>query len=187
MLISLSQPPDPWHSFLRELDDAVDTVVRMDCIGGFVVTQLYGLERSTADVDVVELAPRDASNTLMDLAFEGGPLHRKHRVYLDRVTVATIPENYESRLTEMFPGTYRHLRMMALDPYDIALSKLERNNQKARDDVRFIAKTIPFDLSILQERYDTELRWQLGRPDREDLTLRLWMEMLSEQTESGVA
>ena len=84
------------------------------------------------------------------------------------------------RLTEMFSGTYRHLRMMALDPYDIALSKLERNSQKDRDDVRFLAKTIPFDLSVLQERYDTELRWQLGRPEREDLTLRLWMEMLSE-------
>ena len=70
--------------------------------------------------------------------------------------------------------------MMALDPYDIALSKLERNSQKDRDDVRFLAKTLPFDLSVLQERYDTELRWQLGRPEREDLTLRLWMEMLSE-------
>lgn len=76
----------------------MDTAVRMDCIGGFVVTQLYGLERSTADVDVVELAPRDASNTLMNLAFQGGPLHRKHRVYLDRVTVAAIPEEYENRL-----------------------------------------------------------------------------------------
>jgi len=32
----------------------------------------------------------------------------------------------------------------------------------------------------IQERYDAELRWQLGRPDREDLTMKLWMEMLSE-------
>ena len=152
----------------------------MDCISGFVVTQLYGLERTTADVDVVELAPSDASKTLMDLAFQGGPLHRKYRVYLDRVAVVTIPEDYEKRLIEMFPGAYRHLRMMALDPYDIALSKLERNSQKDRDDVRFLAKTIPFDLSILQDRYDRELRWQLGRPEREDLTLQLWMAMLSE-------
>ena len=118
MLTSLSQPPDPWHYFLRELDAAVDTAVRMDCIGGFVVTQLYGLERSTADVDVVELAPRDASNALMKLASQGGPLHRRHLVYLDRVTVAALPEKYENRLTEMFPGAYRHLRIMALDPYD---------------------------------------------------------------------
>ncbi|QNI35846.1 hypothetical protein H7846_12500 [Edaphobacter sp. 4G125] len=80
----------------------------------------------------------------------------------------------------MFPASYKHLRLMALDPYDIALSKLERNSQKDRDDVRFLSRIIPFDLQLLQQRYDEELRWQLGRPDREDLTLRLWMEMLSE-------
>ncbi|MBW8747890.1 MAG: hypothetical protein JF584_10075, partial [Acidobacteria bacterium] len=121
-----THPPEPWHSFFRDLDDAADTVVRLDCIGGFVVTQMYGLERSTADIDVIDIAPRTASDRLMDRALQGRPLHRKHRIYLDRVAVASIPENYEDRLVEMFPGAYRYLRLMALDPYDIALSKLER-------------------------------------------------------------
>jgi hypothetical protein len=164
------------------LDAAVDTTVRLDCIGGFVVTQLYGLERPTADVDVLELAPCEASDRLMAIASQGGPLHRKHRIYLDRVGVAAIPENYEDRLVEMFPGAYRHLRWMALDPYDIALSKLERNSQKDRDDVRFLAATIPFDISELEKRYRTELRPHLGRPDREDLTMQLWVEMLTESS-----
>ena len=174
------RPPEPWDSFLRDLDDALQAPARLDCIGGFVVTQLYGLARPTADVDVIELAPREASETLMQIAMQGGPLHRKHRIYLDRVTVAAIPENYEDRLTEMFPGAYRHLRLMALDPYDIALSKLERNSQKDRDDVRYLAHAVPFNLATLQQRYETELRWQLGRPDREDLTMKLWKEMLAE-------
>lgn len=81
----------------------------------------------------------------------------------------------------MFPGTYRHLRLMAFDPYDIVLSKLERNSQSDRDDVRYLSRTVPLDMAALQQRYETELRWQLGRPDREDLTMTLWMEMLSEQ------
>jgi hypothetical protein len=93
--------------------------------------------------------------------------------------VTAVPESYEDRLIEMFPGAYRYLRLMALDPYDIALSKLERNSQKDRDDVRFLGWSIPLDLAILQERYEAELGWQLGRPDREDLTMKLWMEMLS--------
>jgi hypothetical protein len=173
-------PPEPWHSFLRDLDEALQSPARLDCIGGFVVTQLYGLDRPTADVDVIELAPREASETLMEIALQGGLLHRKHRIYLDRVAIAVVPENYEERLTEMFPGTFRHLRLMALDPYDISLSKLERNSQKDRDDVRFLSRSIPFDLATLQQRYETELRWQLGRPEREDLTMKLWMEMLSE-------
>src|ERR1700761_9835783 len=158
-------PPEPWHSFLTDLDESLNSTARLDCIGGFVVTQLYGLARPTADVDVIELAPREASETLTAIALRGGPLHRKHRIYLDRVAVPAIPENYEDRLTEMFPGSYKHLRLMALDPYDIALSKLERNSQKDRDDVRFLSRQIPFDRQILQKRYDDELRWQLGRPD----------------------
>ena len=138
-----SRPPEPWDSFFKELDEAVDTTVRVDCIGGFVVTLLYGLERPTADIDVIELAPRAAAETMMELGIRGGPLHRKYGIYLDRVAVAAIPENYEDRLVEMFSGTYSNLRLMALDPYDLALSKLERNSQKDRDDVRFLLERFP--------------------------------------------
>jgi hypothetical protein len=31
--------PEPWLSFLRELDSAVETEIRLDCMGGFVVTK----------------------------------------------------------------------------------------------------------------------------------------------------
>lgn len=184
---SIKRPPQPWDSFLGDLDVAVATITRLDCIGGFVVTLLYGFGRPTADVDVVELAPRQAAETMMALGSRGGALHQKHGVYLDRVAVAAIPENYEERLVEMFPGAYRNLRLMALDPYDLALSKLERNSQKDRDDVRFLARTTPFDIDFLKSRYDTELRWQLGAPKREDLTLQLWLEMIREDRNASRA
>jgi len=58
--------------------------------------------------------------------------------------------------------------MMALDPYDLALSKLQPNSQKDRDDVRFLARQVPFDLDLLRQRYTTELRWQMGVVERED-------------------
>jgi hypothetical protein len=74
---------------------------------------------------------------------------------------------------------------MALDPYDLALSKLERNSQKDRDDVRFLARTVPLDLNILQQRYRNEFRWQLGVPAREDLTLQLWTEVILEDRAEG--
>lgn len=61
-------PLEPWRSFLADLDEALHSTARLDCIGGFVVTQLYGLGRATADVDVIELAPREASETLMQIA-----------------------------------------------------------------------------------------------------------------------
>jgi hypothetical protein len=114
------------------------------------------------------------------LGSRGGPLYTKHKVYLDFVAVACVPEDYEGRLTEMYPQAFRRLRLFALDPYDLALSKLERNIQRDRDDVRFLARTIPFDLEILQEPYRKELCRQLGNPAREDLTLKLWIEIIQE-------
>jgi hypothetical protein len=181
---SSNRPPEPWDSFLKDLDEAVGEKTRLDCIGGFVVAHFYGLGRPTADVDVIEIAPNGAAETVSAIGLREGPLSKKHRIYIDRVRIAMIPENYEDRLVEMFPGAYRHLRLMALDPYDIALSKLERNSQKDRDDVRFLARTVPMDLDVLKLRYQTELRWQLGRPEREDLALKLWLDVIHEDRET---
>lgn len=172
---------EPWLSFLRELDSAVDTEVRLDCMGGFVVTMVYGFSRPTADLDVLEIAPREAGKPMLALGMKGGPLHKKYKIYLDPVGVAHVPENYEDRLTEIFPETFKHLRLCALDPYDLALSKLERNIQRDRDDVKYLAKIVPLDLEVLEQRYQKELRWQLGNPEREDLTLRLWIEAIEEE------
>jgi hypothetical protein len=155
--------------------------VRLDCMGGFVVTMVYGFSRPTADLDVLEIAPTAAGRTLLELGMQGSSLHKKYKIYLDRVGVAKVPENYEDRLTEIFPGVFKHLRLLALNPYDLALSKLERNIQRDRDDVKHLAKIVPFDLEVLKERYQNELRWQLGNPEREDLTLRLWIETIEEE------
>jgi hypothetical protein len=79
-------------------------------------------------------------------------------------------------LTEMYPRAFRRLRLFALDPYDLALSKLERNIERDRADVRFLARTVPFDLEILRERYRKELRWQLGNPESEDPRKFGWLQ-----------
>jgi hypothetical protein len=69
---------------------------------------------------------------------------------------------------------------MALDPYDLALTKLGRNIERDRSDVRYLARTIPFDLSLLRERYTTELRPYLANPAREDLSLQFCIEDIEE-------
>jgi uncharacterized nucleotidyltransferase DUF6036 len=175
------QIPEPWRSFLSEVDKNLKEKVELHCLGGFVVTMLYGLARSTADVDVITIAPRSVGQYLLGLAGKGSKLHRKYGMYLDFVTVAPIPEDYDQRLTEMFPGTFEHLRLLAFDPYDIALAKLERNIQRDRDDVKYLARIVPFDLDVLRDRYEKELRPILGNPDREDLTLQLWREAIEEE------
>jgi Nucleotidyltransferase of unknown function (DUF6036) len=172
--------PQPWRAFLMELDGLLTEPVELHCLGGFVVTMHYGLIRSTGDIDIVQIAPRGTRKTIIDVAKQGGELHQKHKVYLDHVTVAEVPMDYESRLTQMFPGQFNNLRLMALDPYDLALTKLQRNGERDRSDVRFLARTIPFDLKILEKRYQTELRPTLSNPERENSTMQLWKEMIEE-------
>ena len=176
---------EPWDSFLRDLDEKATEETRLDCMGGFVVTQLYGFSRETSDLNVLVIAPKEQLKPLLELARQGGELHKKHKVYLDYVGIAKVREDYEGRLAEMFPKAYKHLRLCALDPYDLALSKLERNIQRDRDDVKHLARSVPLDLDVLKERYAKELRWQLGNPEREDLTLKLWIEMIEEDRQEN--
>lgn len=180
--MQLSSVPEPWRSFLAEIDGRVQGEVELHCLGGFVVTMLYGLGRPTADVDVITIVPRDVIEQLLQLAGKGSELHRKYHIYLDFVTIATVPDDYDQRLVEILSGTFERLRLFALDPYDLALAKLERNIQRDRDDVKYLARTIPLDLNVLRDRYERELRPYLGNPEREDLTLRLWIEALEEES-----
>ena len=64
-----SQTPEPWHSFLFELDREATGETRLDCMGGFVVTLLYGLPRATADLDVLLIAPGEQRAPCRNLAF----------------------------------------------------------------------------------------------------------------------
>lgn len=45
--------------------------------------------------------PKAAGLALLELGMQGGPLHKKYKIYLDRVGVAKVPEDYESRLAEI--------------------------------------------------------------------------------------
>jgi hypothetical protein len=178
--------PEPWHSFLKELDQAVSVEVSLHCIGGFVITQMYGLPRQTADVDVITIAPRDEQVPVLQKAGKGSELQKKHGIYLDFVTVASCPHDYTERLTEMFPGTFQRLRLFALDPYDIALTKLTRNIERDREDVKYLTRTKDLDLEVLKHRYQMELRpYLIGDPKQYDLTLELWIEMIQEERNAG--
>ena len=177
--------PEPWKSFLKELDATLSDEFRFHCMGGFVVTFLYGYSRTTSDIDVLGMVTTDKRfSALVKLGGKGSALHQNHGVYLDCVAITQVPDSYDERLTEMFPGTLKYLRLFAFDPYDLALSKLERNQQRDRDDVKYLAQAVPLDLSVLQERYRKEMRPYLGNPDREDKTLKLWIEAIEEERTS---
>jgi hypothetical protein len=170
------EPPWPWKDFLTELASLLQEAVALHCIGGFVVSVRYGLPRPTGDIDYISVSPLACDPVLNQIAGLGSTLSKKYRLYLQRVTVTSMPENYESRLEEIFSGSFVNLHLFAPDPYDLILSKLERNGPKDRVDVEFLAKNLSLDSNLLRERYTTELRPYLANEDRHDTTIRLWTE-----------
>lgn len=166
----------PWRKFLEDLDNLLPARIDLHCIGGFAAVAMYGLPRSTNDLDYIYIES-DRVPDLESIAGAGSPLAKKHKVFVHHVTVAPCPENYDRRLTELFPDEFKNIRLLVLDPYDLVLSKLSRNNSKDREDVKYLAQTQHLDAEILRERYNKELQCRLiGPPERAENTLKFWIE-----------
>ena len=167
----------PWKEFLEELNSLLEEPFEFHCIGGFAVVAAYHLLRGTNDLDYFTLHPANQIAHLQDIAGEGSALARKHKVHVHHAGIASLPESYEERMFELFPGLFKNIRLCVLDPYDLVLSKLSRNIERDRDDVKFLARTQNLDGSILRKRYDAELKVTLtGPPERHDNTLKFWLE-----------
>jgi len=173
--------PSPWKEFLAELDGMLNESLELHCIGGFVLTFFYGLSRTTGDIDYYTSVPADLN--LEEVAGENSPLHKKHKVWLHRVGVANLPEDYVTRLTDMAPGQFKSLTLLVPDPYDCILSKLERAGPKDRDDADYLFRSQRLDAQVLRERYTNELRHNLiGNIEWHDGTLELWIEIFEAQS-----
>jgi hypothetical protein len=153
---------------LVALDRELTQDTELHCMGGFVLAEYYGLVRATGDVDVLESAGTDS------------PLHKRHRVYIDIVTVADVPDDYDTRLETMDIEGLTRLRLKVFERHDLVLAKLCRNIDRDREDVVALARGPGLDSDVLRQRYQEELRPKLARPEREDLTLRLWIEIIEE-------
>jgi hypothetical protein len=85
---------EPWRSFLLDLDHELEGMTELHCFGGFVVAEYFGLMRPTADIDIIEATGATDLKALAALAGKGSALAKQHHVYLDIVTVATVPEEW---------------------------------------------------------------------------------------------
>lgn len=100
---------------------------------------------------------------------------KKHHLYFQYVPLADYPDDYEKRLTELDLGLEK-LQLFVVDPYDLVLSKLPRNIERDREDVKAVAKSQQLGFDVLKQRYEDEMRSYLANVDQHDLTLELWEE-----------
>ncbi len=73
--------PEPWKSFFAAIDVNLKEEIRLEILGGFVVTILYNAPRITADLDVIAVLPNTQTRSLIEIAGESSGLHKKHGVH----------------------------------------------------------------------------------------------------------
>ncbi len=173
--------PEPWLSFLQEIDDSLESEVSFHCFGGFAITLLYDLPRETSDIDIMATVVKSEYESLLKTAAEGSSLHKKHKVYLDLVgAIANVPDDYEGRLIKI-DSPFAKIRLFVMEPHDIVLSKLGRNAPKDIQDVKYLANVADLNTDLLETRYQNELRHNMIGPiERADGTLRYWIRTINE-------
>ncbi len=166
----------PWPGFLKEIAGALSQPVSLHCGGGFVLAALYGIPRSTADLDYIEVLPREAGDEVERLAGRDSALAKRYRLFLHGVMgIVDLPDGYETRLQELALDL-RRLKLWALDPYDLLLSKLSRNSPKDREDAKYLIKKMNLGFAIFQARWETEMAPWIANKPHHDLTVQLWKE-----------
>jgi Nucleotidyltransferase of unknown function (DUF6036) len=167
--------PKPWPDFLMEVDALLSRTVNLHCIGGFVVTALYGISRFTADLDYIQAVPQEARGELEKLAGVESALCKKYRLFFQSVGIADVPDEYASRLQELKVGL-KKLELSALDPYDLLLSKVSRNSPKDREDARYLIAALKLDFKTFRERWEKEMVPWIANRQKHELTIELWKE-----------
>lgn len=76
------------------------------------------------------------------------------------------------------------MKLFVLEPHDLALTKLERNFERDRADVDFLARAGLLEAETLRGRYFQKFRpVVIGRQSSHDQTLQLWLEAYFSGTE----
>jgi len=75
----------------------------------------------------------------------------------------------------------KHIRLLAAEAHDLALMKLGRNNERDREDVKFLARLGFITPEELNRRYIEEMRSYIAQAEqRYDPAMNLWVEMIRE-------
>lgn len=168
--------PDPWNQFLSAVDQSLSRGLEVHCSGGFVLTVLHGVPRTTADLDYISTAPSSAAAELQDLAGLGSKLAKKYKVHFQHAGgVSDLPADYLERLMPL-EFDLSKLSLKVLEPYDLVLSKLTRNSPKDREDVKALAAKLNLSFRSLTIRFQAEMKSWLPNLERHELTLELWRE-----------
>jgi hypothetical protein len=168
--------PEPWLSFLREVDSRLEHRISVHCLGAFPLMVNWGLPRATGDVDFIYIDPAGANSELLAIAGEDSDLATRFHLKFHRVDIAEYPQDYESRLIDLTPVGLKKIRLLALEVHDVVLAKLARNMPRDREDVRYLVSKGALNPAVLRQRFDDEVRPYAQIEERSAAVLDLWLD-----------
>lgn len=133
------------ESILTALGEQVPPASRLFLIGGSALT-LLGSPRPSIDIDFVgdDVNPNELHRTIMAKA-------KEMKLQVDAVPIdrfIPMPDGNEQR--SIYIGQFANLDIYVIDPYSIALSKLDRGLFTDFDDILFLIKNNHITLEELE-------------------------------------
>lgn len=136
---------DTVQAFLRTLGARQSHPAELQLLGGCAL-MLLGQARTTLDIDYVgdDLVQSQFQQSIDQVAAE---LH----VHADAVPIDRfVPVPADAQRRRVFIARHGQMDVYVIDPYVIALSKLDRGLDSDLDDIRFLAQTARIDLNQLE-------------------------------------
>jgi len=133
------------ESILTTLGKQLPPASQLFLIGGSALT-LLGSERPSLDIDFVgdDVHPNELHRMIMDKA-------KEMKLQVDAVPIERfipLPDGNEQR--NIFIGQFANLDVYVIDPYSIALSKVDRGLLTDFDDIIFLIKKNHITLEELE-------------------------------------
>lgn len=134
------------ENILKEFGKRVPPGSQLHLLGGGALT-LLGSPRPSLDIDFVgdDVHPNELHRTILTIA-------KEMDLFVDAVPIdrfVPLPEGHEKRAIHI--GQFENLEIFVIDPYSIALSKVDRGAFTDYDDILFLIQKRYIDISKLEE------------------------------------
>jgi Nucleotidyltransferase of unknown function (DUF6036) len=168
---------DELTRFIRALDHHLSGPRRVVLIGGAAACLAYGITRATTDVDTVD------DVTDLHEALRLARLDTGLDVPFQSVGIYDGPYDYEDRLTPIDLGLEK-LEVIVPEKHDLVLMKVVRGQENDRDAIQQMADRVGLDERTLVDRFKSEMKHVIGRPERLRLNFLSVIEMLYGEREA---
>jgi Nucleotidyltransferase of unknown function (DUF6036) len=152
---------------LRAVDEFLSSPATITIVGGTAIA-LYGVQAGTTDVDTWETDLSSLESAIAQARAKTGL-----NIPVSTPEVVDVPYDCGSRL-QPIDDEWTQLRVMVLEPHDLALSRTLRGNEHDLSAIEKLHQIRPLVLETLLTRYLGEMDHVIGNfPDRLDLNFAL--------------